>query len=63
VEQEHGQQRALPRAAYRQRVVGVKDLEWAQDAEFDAQPRDRIAPRSASPAPGCAGGGFGVLPR
>ena len=50
VQQQHGQQRPLPSPAHRHHAVGVKDLEWAEDAEFDAQPRDRIAPRAASPA-------------
>jgi hypothetical protein len=41
VEQEHSQQRALPGPADRHHAVGVKDLEWAQDAEFDAGMRNQ----------------------
>ena len=54
MQQQHRQQRALAGAADGQRLVGVEDFERAEDAEFDAQSRDRIAPvvTALKPHPG-----------
>jgi hypothetical protein len=54
MQQQHRQQRALAGASDGQRLVGVVDFERPQDAEFDAQSRDRIAPvvTALKPCPG-----------
>ena len=44
VQEQHRQERPLPRAADRHHTVAVDDLQWPEDAEFDAQSRDRTGP-------------------
>jgi hypothetical protein len=36
VQQQHRQQRALPGASHRHDAVEDEDLEWPEEAEFDA---------------------------
>jgi hypothetical protein len=52
VQEQHRQQRPLPRAADRHHTVAVDDLQWPEDAEFDAQSRDRTGPAVTALKPG-----------
>jgi hypothetical protein len=54
VQEQHRQQSPLPGAADRHHAIAVDDLQWTEDAEFDAQSRDRTGPAvtALKPRPG-----------